>query len=415
MSRGRLVSRFVSGILFLLMALPCALAQSKGSPSPGGSPPSKGNNPSNTPSMPAPTTNPVPQRPNFQTLYITGKVVQEDGTPLPSGAVIERICGNRVKKEAYVSASGSFGFQIGGPQSTNDVMPDASDDTYGGFGASGNRISQPRFGAAGTDSTGPMNLMGCELKADLAGYRSSSIILDGFTPMGNLDVGTILLQPIAKVQGTTISVTDMQVPKQAKKEVERATKAVQKKNLEEAENDLKLALTTYPGYATAWYKLGMLYFVQKRNADARDAFTKAIAADSKYVNPYIQLARINGLEQKWQDVAEITDKALALDSLDFPEGYYYNSIAYLFLGKLDIAERSARKAQRLDPLHRFPKTNLLLADILEKRNDVAGSIEQLQGYLKITPPPSDAEDVRLRLQKLEESTHTLAGNQAVNP
>jgi len=413
MRKDRNVSRFVLGIFLLSTAVPLALAQSK-------DPGNKGSNTSRggasvPPSNQPPINNPRPPKPEFQTVYITGRVVQEDGSPIPSGAVIERICGGRAKKEAYVSPSGSFGFQFGGARATNDVLPDASDDSFGGLGTMGDQPGQPRFARSGFESMSSTSLMGCELRADLAGYRSSSIMLDGFTPMGTMDVGTILLKPVSKTQGSTISLTDMQAPKSAKKPLERADKAVQRNDLAEAEKNLKVAIEAYPKYATAWYKLGLLYQSQKRNQEARDAYTKAISADSQFVNPYIQLARLAGMEQKWQEVAEVTDKALALDSLDFPEGYFFNSIAYYYIGKLDIAERSARKAQRLDPLHRLPRTNLILADILEKKHDLPGCIEQLQGYLKITPLPSDADKVRSRIQKLEESTGPMAGNQVPNP
>ncbi len=408
----RLVSRISPVIIILMMTLPCALAQGK-PPGGGGAGNSKGDNskPPVTQQPPA-TQNQKMQRQDLQTVYITGMVVQEDGSPLPTGAVIERVCGGRVKKEAYVSASGSFGFQVGGINATSDVLPDASDDdTFGGgFGSFGGQPSPSGFGSAGSNMMSPSNLMGCELHVQLAGYRSSTIILDGFTPMGNLDVGTILVQPISKSPGTTVSLTDMQAPKSAKRSLEHANKALQKKNLPEAEKELKLAIDAYPNYATALYKLGMVYQLQNRIPDAREAFTKAIAADGRFVNPYIQLARLAGMEKKWPEVAEITDKAMALDSLDFPEGYYYNSLANLFMQKLDLAERSARKAQRLDPLHRLPRTNLLLAEILERKHDISGSIEQLQAYLKFTPAPPDADEARQRLQKLEESSKTMAGN-----
>ncbi len=406
------VSRFAPCIFALMIVAPCALAQSK-APSTGGGGKSKSTTPAPPVTQPQPNNSTLQNQP-MQTLYISGMVVQEDGTPLPSGVVIERICGSVIRKEAYVTASGSFGFQIGG-YAPNDVIPDASDDTMDGSGALGGRSFQRSMEQPGFSTMSPQNLMGCELRADVAGYRSSSIILDGFTPVGNLDVGTILIKPLSKAEGSTISLADMKAPKSAKKSFKRADKALRKKNLTEAEKDLKTAIAAYPGYATAWYRLGLLFEAQQRPKDAGDAFTKAIAADARFVNPYIQLARLDGMQQRWHEVVDITDKALALDSLDFPEGYYFNSIANLSLGKLDLAEKSARKAQTLDPLHRMPRISLLLADILEKKHDMAGCIGQLQAYLKTTPPPADAETVRARLQKLEEESHVIAGNRQVTP
>ncbi len=406
-----LSARFSSWALasVLLFLLPVCMAQGSkppaNNPGTGGSKRDTGKPPVVT--QPGDTSRQV--RPGLQTLVITGMVVQEDGSPLPSGAIIERVCGNRVKKEAYVTPSGYFSFMIGSGTTVSGMMPEASDDSAAGFSGYGNRPAQAEMRSATSDLTSSPNLAGCELRARLAGYRSSSVMLDGYSRFGNLDVGTILLQPLSRVQGTLVSVTDMMAPKEAKKSVERADKAMKKNNPAEAEKHLRAAVESCPKYASAWFKLGLVYEQQRQVEGARDAFMKAIAADEKFVNPYFRLARLAGIERKWQEVADITDKALALDPLDFPEGYFFNALAYHAMNKLDIAERSARKAQRLDSLHRIPRVNLLLADILEKRQDWAGCKEQLQAYLNFSPTPADAEHVRMKLQRLDQLSKSGIG------
>jgi cytochrome c-type biogenesis protein CcmH/NrfG len=399
--------------LILSIFLPCAMAQQSPPTAGGGSTGgSRGDTSNKVPSIKPQPTTPLPQKPNLQSLFITGTVVMEDGTPPPTGAVIERMCGGRTKKEAYVNPTGYFGFQIGGA-TTFSVIPEASDDTFGGMDSFGGRMSQMGMGSS-TGMPQSSGLMGCELRAQLTGYRSSIITLDGFNPIGQLEVGTIVLHAIEKVQGTTISLTDMQAPKEAKKAVDRAGKAVKNKNFEEAEKDLKTAVGFYPGYASAWYQLGQVYQLQKRFQDARGAYDKSIAADSRYVNPYIQLARLAGMEQKWQEVADITDRAMALDPLDFPEGYYFNCLAYFSLNKLDAAERSARRTYRLDGQHRFPRIHLILAEILRRKPDLPGSIEQLQAYLKFAPAATDADKIRSLIDEMEKSAKTLASSQPDN-
>jgi len=400
--------------LALSMVLPWGMAQ-QSQPPPGGgntgSTPGVGPNKS-IPVNPQPTT-PVQPRPNFQTLFITGTVVMEDGSPPPTGAVVERVCGASTKKEAYVNSTGYFGFQIGG-QPNISVIQEADDDSFGRMGS---------FGGRSMGSSGVMNspglsqnfgLMGCELRVQLSGYRSSIITLDGFNPIGQLDVGTIVVYAIEKVKGTTISLTDMKAPKDAKKAVERAGKAVKSQKLGDAEKELKTAVGIYPEYASAWFQLGQVYQLEKRFTDAREAYDKSIAADGKYVSPYIQLARLAGMDQKWQEVADITDRAMALDPLDFPEGYYFNAIAYFTLNNMDAAEKSARKAFRLDAQHRFPRAHLILAEILRRKKDLSGSIEQLQAYLKYAPQANDAEQIRTMLAELEKSAKTVASTQPEN-
>lgn len=404
----------LSGLVVLVL-LPWAIAQQsdqKGSNTDGTS------SRAGTTRLPAarpPSDSPRPLRPWQQVLIITGRVVQEDGAPVPLGVVIERSCGARARREANVDSSGNFMFEIGGNSLGNGLIPDASDDTIGGMDTFSNRTSQAIAMPLGTGVMSSANLAGCELRARLVGYRSSAVILDGQQTVGQIDVGTIVLQPIAKVPGTLISVTNMQAPKAAKKALERAQKASQKKHFEEAEKDLKTAVGLYPRYAAAWFALGQSYRQQQRNQDARMAYTEAIAADSMYVNPYIQLAMLSGLEQKWQEVAEFTDRALSLDPLDFPEGYFYNSLAYYSMNKLDIAERSARKALRLDSLHRIPQVHLILANILKQKQDIPGSAEQLRNFLKFAPNNARAEQVRTQLQELEKSPEALASKGPEHP
>ena len=335
-------------------------------------------------------------------LFITGSVVLEDGMPPPSGVVIERVCFGRARKEAHLDSSGNFGFQLG-TAAIGSTIPDASEDTA--FGQSSTWNSSARsFGLPSRLSPSPsMELTGCELRARLAGYRSSVVTLTGGQTQGQMDVGTIVLHPIAKVPGTTVSATEMQAPKEAKKAMERAEKAFRENKLEEAEKSLLMAVAAYPRYATAWFALGQLYEQRRRVENARLAFSKASEADGNYVSPLIGLGRLAAVEQKWQLVADLTDRALALDPLDFPDGFFMNSLAHYSLGNPDAAERSARKAQRLDTSHRIPQVHLILAGLLQEKRDVAGEAEQLRCYLKFAPRAANAGQVQARLQELEMS------------
>jgi len=368
---------------------------------------------------PAVRTPSEPQRPELQMpriLYLSGTVVQEDGSPLPMGAVIESSCNGRKKTVASVDPTGHFNFQTGGINDFSSVMPDASDDPSFGlpnpFENGDQRLpGQP----AAANMTPVFSMTGCELRARLAGYRSSAVILQGPYDMGQVDVGTILVSPIERVAGTLLSVTTLRAPKAAQKALERAQKALKKGNLTEGEKSLNAAVTIYPNYAAAWFVLGRVYQQQQRNDEARKAYEAAVAADDKYVSSYLGLAQLAGSEHKWQEAAEITDRALALDPLDFPEGYFYNSMAYYNLNKLDEAERSAWKTQRLDGLHRYPLVHLMLANILEKKQDRAGAIEQLQKYLKFAPKAADTEQVRTRLEELQKPSKLLVDKQPPRP
>src|SRR5581483_10723110 len=159
--------------LILLLGMSVALAQTGGGGGTGGG----GTTGGGTVSRPSvPTT---PQRPQeARPMFLSGKVVMDDGTPAPHGIVIERVCSGRAHREAYTDSHGGFSFQLG---RNFEMMQDASigissDTMQGRPGMTADTYSS-QFGTFdnGLTSTGEYNLMGCELRAVLAGYRSSTV------------------------------------------------------------------------------------------------------------------------------------------------------------------------------------------------------------------------------------------------
>lgn len=113
---------------------------------------------------------------------------------------------------------------------------------------------------------------------------------------------------------------------------------------------------------------------------------------------------ITSLQQgQWRDAAELSDRILHLNPDDFPPGYYLNAMANLRLGNLDLAEKSAREAIRLDTTHTNPRTSYVLGLILAQKGDFQHSAESLHAYLNAMPNAPDAETVRQQLAGIERS------------
>lgn len=343
-------------------------------------------------------------------IFLSGKVVMEDGTPPPDSVVIERICNGRVRPEAYTDSKGRFSFQLG--QNTG-MMQDASvssaDAGFGGGNVPGQRGSMGGLGGLNRGGS-DQELNGCELRASLAGFRSEVVQLTGRRMFDNPDVGTIIMRRLGNVEGTTISMTSLQAPKDAKKAYEKGRDVLKnnKKNdpkkIEQAHNEFEKAVQIYPKYAVAWYELGL---ISERNNDvegARKAYAEALSADSKFVSPYLQMALLSAKENKWQDVADTTERVIKLNPVDFPHAFFYNSVANYNLKKMDDAEQSAREAVKLDTMHRIPKAQHLLGMILADKRDYTGAAENLRGYLRFAPQAQDADTVRQQLSELDKLT-----------
>jgi len=360
----------------------------------------------------SPTTQKTPQYMN-QVIVLEGNVVTEDGSPPPFGGVIELICGTSPSRAASVDLKGGFRVEIGNNTTPRSMISDASERVGNSiFTANSTNENLPIWELPFTsqkDGYSPsVRLMGCGLRAQLPGYRSSTLMLDsGFLNAHN-EVGTIVVYPIERVQGVTVSVASMLAPKGARKSMEKALKAFEKEKFDEAEDLLKSAINDYPDYGEAWFNLGQVFHKQGRKQEARDAYVRSMETDKLFVRPYIGLGWLSLSERKWQEAVDFTEQALALDPITFPEVYYMSALANLQLNRLDMAEKRARQEQRLDPKHQIPQTYLILATVLARKNDTEGTIAELQDYLKYAPNAEDAAEIRSLLKKNEQLAKTNA-------
>ena len=402
MKRGLLLSS-TFGIALLAISTE-ALAQKTTAPgtSPGTSPGTAPGSPGapNVPNTPSPQRFPDSgrqQMPDFQRqIYVSGKVMLDDGTPPPESILVERVCNGTPRPEGYTDSKGRFSFQLG---QNSAILADASSSSMGDsrFGTPATMASGSP-GSAGISST---SLMGCELRAVLPGFQSDTVQLYGKRALENPDVGTIVLHRLAKVEGYTFSGTTAFAPKDAQKAYSKARESLKKKKWDDAERDLVKATETYPKYAVAWADLGRLYQSQGKVDAAKTAYAQAMQADGKYIVPYEMMTRISAYEADWQKTLEVSDKAIKLNPYLSPEVYYYNAVANFQLKNLDAAEQSAREALKKDPQHRIPKTSEVLGVILANKQDFTGASEHLKQYLQFNPDAKDADTVRKQLAEVE--------------
>lgn len=189
-------------------------------------------------------------------MFLMGRVATDDGTPVPHDVVVERVCNDRVRQQVHVSSRGDFSMQMGGMA---DVFLDASAD------GRPDRASQYGAPDRGLQMGIPRReLMNCELRASVAGFRSSIVSLVEFPPSGgSIDVGAIVVQRGTKIEGTMVSATTYEAPKDARKAYEKGLEAEKKGKLADARSYFEKAVEIYPKHANAWFQLGAV--LQKQN------------------------------------------------------------------------------------------------------------------------------------------------------
>ena len=370
------------GILTLVQS---ALAVQRGGT--GGSTSSK---PSSGPSTAQPRSNSPDTA--LQPTFISGKVLLDGGGPPPEPVVIERICNGTARREGYTDSKGQFQFQLG----QNPGFQDASESDATLFPTDRQSIS-----CMGQDSRRILS-QGCEFRAVLPGFQSSSVMLKMQGNSWQLDIGTIFLKRMDQVKGATISLTTMNAPKDAKSAFEKGEKAYNQNKLPEAEKELTKAVQVYPSFAAAWSLLGNIHQQQNQLEEAKTEYNHAVSADPQYVNPMFGLALIAVQEKHWSDAVQFSSQVYKLNSLAFPSSYFYNAVANYNLGKLDAAEESARKYKTLDTDHRHPDICLLLGEILTRKQDYAGALQEMRDFLAISPGAANAEEVKAKAKTLEE-------------
>jgi Flp pilus assembly protein TadD len=355
-----------------------------------GNQPSNTTQPSNQPSNNTTnTTNPV----NPMPIFLMGNVMLSDGTPAPASVPVRILCGMTVLRSgAYTDSHGNFSIIIGqnGGQGGIAQIDSLPDSTFG----------------SNSSNNGPNGLFGCEVKANLGGYISSSIPLDRHSSLDSPDVGTIYLHRIGEAgegEGYTVSITTKLAPKDARKEYEKGLLSEKAKKWADAEQEFLKAVTIYPKYAIAWYELGRVFDQEKKTDDALHALHQAIQVEPKFVNPYSELSTIAIRQQKWPDVVKYTSDVIKLSAYTPPEIYFYNAAANYNLHELDAAEKSARVAARLDDKHKVPRINHLLGLILAQKQDIKGAVENLKLYLQLNPDATDAAAVQEQVAELEKA------------
>jgi TolA-binding protein len=339
-----------------------------------------------------------------QQIFLSGTVILEDGTPPPEPVTIERVCDGRTTPEGYTNSKGHFSFQLG----NNTVFSDASvsgggaPGMPGGFGNSNDPFSSRNGGMNGVGAMGQVNLMGCELRAVLAGFISESVQLGRRSVFDKPDVGTIILKRLGNVEGTSISFTTLAAPKNAKKAYENAFKEINrpKPNYEKAEKELDKAVAEYPQYASAWNLLGRVRLSEHNNEGAKEAFEKAIEADAKYLNPYDPLVRMALQEQNWEEASEISMRLLKLNP-HATEVQYFHAVAAFNGGDIEAAEKSAKTVREARDGQKFPGAQHLLGMILAKKGKFEPAATEFRGFLTSQPDSSAAPAVRRQLTEWE--------------
>ena len=198
----------------------------------------------------------------------------------------------------------------------------------------------------------------------------------------------------------SISVSEMNIPKQAKAEMNKGLEAYSKGEMEKATAHFEKAIAEYPRYARAYDKLGAIAMKNSDRAKARELFGKSIQADEAFLPAYVDLARLDLQDQDYAGSESLLAKALTLNP-SMVEATALLATTEFANKEYDKALADVQRTHGLANHEQFAEVHLMAGKVLALQNRRAAAIEQFQLFLIEKPDSPQGESVRKTLAALE--------------
>ena len=286
-------------------------------------------------------------------------------------AVVKMRCGGRTVPKGLTDIKGRFSIQPNGDTSLSVI--DAS-------------VRGEMVRANGRPVRGNPSVGGCELLAELPGYRSSILRLYQVQSFGIHDVGTIVLSRHKGVTGNTVSATTLTAPSSASKAYRKGLKAlyIENPNYELSIRHLETAVAEHPKYAAAWASLAESRMASGDWDGARQAFLKSIESDPKFLKPYEPFIIASFDRQDWTAVNSLGADYLKLH----PEASQIRVMSAVAAARLEKYERASELTRIMierDEARHWPISYLVAGLVHESRSEFKQAAEGFRKYLEHDP------------------------------
>lgn len=149
-----------------------------------------------------------------------------------------------------------------------------------------------------------------------------------------------------RVASGTVAVTDLDIPKAARREFEKGNQEGSRKDWKAAVAHFQAAIREYPRYAMAYNNLGIALIQSGDAAGARAAFQKALDINDHYGQAYVNLGRLLYSQNDNAEAESLMKKALSGDPRNL-DALIILASAELRLGEYSLSADNARKVHDL--------------------------------------------------------------------
>jgi len=327
-----------------------------------------------------------------QDKFLYGEVRLEGGASPPGLVAVEGICGGVAYPIGFADTQGNFRIPLisGGPRFMSN---------------SGPRFDNEHQFTAELILRDFSFLSNCQFRAQLPGFRSQRVAprwLKGMRGVSTIiPVGTIVLRPPPPDKTHGLPRNDSDMSRSARSAYKRGGAAMASGRWKDAKTEFQKAVSLEPAYFTAWIGIGLAEEALQNWSAAEVAYKTAFGISPNSAEPYLRIARVGAKTDKWKQAAEYSESALSLDPHNLPEAYSLCAIANFKLGRMDIAESSARGGLRIETADDYPELWLIMA--LTEANDkrYAEASRSLHRYIALVPKAEDFREMRAELRELQ--------------
>jgi tetratricopeptide (TPR) repeat protein len=170
---------------------------------------------------------------------------------------------------------------------------------------------------------------------------------------------------------------------------------------------LQQAIAQYPEHYMAYYDLGVAHFRLAHQAEAEQAFQKAIdLTKGNFALPQFGLGAILCQKNEFRQAETLLQHALDLEP-GSAVGKYYLGCAQFGLNRLIEAERTVEQA--LVRNANLSQAYFLLARIHLRQRNLPEALRDLESYLKLEPHKEDVKTLAERIRRdIEQGASVIA-------
>jgi Tfp pilus assembly protein PilF len=199
--------------------------------------------------------------------------------------------------------------------------------------------------------------------------------------------------------GSTISVSDLKVPKKAATEMKKGMELYAQRDMVKAITHFEKALEIYPQYARAYDMLGVIAIKASDRSKARGLFMKSVQVDSTFQPAYVDLARMDTDEQNYEASESLLAKAIAINPAD-PDAVALLAATEFANKEYDKGLADVQRTHALRNHEQFAEVHLMAGKVLAMQNHPESAIAQFQMFLQEKPDSPQAASVRKALASL---------------